>query len=267
MWSSSFFLPILNFFRDNIWQVILGILAIIVTITLWMIDHRRQQSRKILSYDIETDTPLVSVEKEFSDRISIAFDGRQLSAASLVILKFRNSGDLPISREDYIDPIQVDFTDRKILSVDIQEMEPKKLLSLYEIQKLNARQNVSNTENSIYVPPVHFNTYKKTKIKEFFSLKILLEGSKGDISVLGRLNEGAIQSSRRTRKKTNFDTLWVISAVGIGIGTYFGLIPKFVQDNFIFQFVEYTIYFYCSQQFFYHFFLFCAGIAQEDHTK
>lgn len=157
-------------FRDTIWQfigVFFGIVAIIVSVII----YRLQQAKKYLSYQVLSETSLLNVDKEVEQKIQILFEGNPVQTVYLLLIKFINSGNIPILPTDYLKAVNVVFNERcKILSAEILEKEPKSI------------DVTAKTENTrISLTPTLLNS------DDFFVLKILVSEFDGDVEVEGRI--------------------------------------------------------------------------------
>ena len=112
-----------NFMRDPMWQfigVVIALVALVVAITAIVIQLRR----KNLSYEV-VNIPLLTVEEEIAGILRILYDEQPVRDVRLIKIRLVNSGQLPITPEEYIEPITVDFGEEaKILSVDVFEKNP-----------------------------------------------------------------------------------------------------------------------------------------------
>ncbi|HEX9987244.1 MAG TPA: hypothetical protein VGE45_02055 [Chloroflexia bacterium] len=86
--------------------ILLSVLAIIVTI-------RVATKRKVLMYQILSQGPLPGLRSPAASTkiISLKLGRRVITNPDVVILKFANTGELPIEPSDYEMPIQVTFVD------------------------------------------------------------------------------------------------------------------------------------------------------------
>jgi hypothetical protein len=87
--------------------LVLGVLPPIFHLVAW----RPRQHRKELSYQILTDSPLVSSteRQELHRRLQILLDGRPTWDISVILLAVTNSGTSTIGVEDYAGPVEFDF--------------------------------------------------------------------------------------------------------------------------------------------------------------
>jgi hypothetical protein len=91
---------------------------------LWFINFRRKQ----LSYEILSNTPLISVQDELKGKIRILFADQPVSDVHLVLVKIVNSGDIAIRSADYEGRLAVLLDPEvQILMAEIAEMNPRNL--------------------------------------------------------------------------------------------------------------------------------------------
>jgi hypothetical protein len=132
--------------RDH-WQfitVIVGIIAIAITIIIYY----SQRQYKDLSYEIISNSPLITKSKEIESNVQIFFDKKPVNNVYLVILKLFNSGNIPISAKDYESPLTFNFGEQaSILSADVTKTEPR-----------NLRVNLKEINNKIILKPVLLNS-------------------------------------------------------------------------------------------------------------
>ena len=76
----------LEIIRDSLWQfitIVIAIIAIIISIILYLIQRRR----KSLSWEIISNTPLLSIDEEIKGDLQILFAGKPVQDIQLIILK------------------------------------------------------------------------------------------------------------------------------------------------------------------------------------
>jgi hypothetical protein len=117
--------------RDSIWQFILGASGIITAVFIYWL----QRSKKSLSYQILSETPLVTNEKALKQKIQILFEGETIPDAHLIVFKVFNDGNTPILSGDFAAPPRFFFGEgSKILSVEVTDSNPKSLKPTVTIQ-------------------------------------------------------------------------------------------------------------------------------------
>lgn len=117
----------IDLLRDPVWQfggVLLALVAIVISIIIYFL----QRQKKALSYSLVSITNLLTDHEEFEGKLQVLYEGQSAKNISLVILKFINSGNVPITSNDYERQLSILFgEDSKILSAVVIEMEPKNL--------------------------------------------------------------------------------------------------------------------------------------------
>lgn len=89
----------------------------------------RRHKRKRLSYEIISNTPLLSVKSEVKGRIKIYLDDRPVEDVNLIMIRITNIGNDPILSKDLTTPITINFDEAaKLLSVEIFERIPVDML-------------------------------------------------------------------------------------------------------------------------------------------
>jgi hypothetical protein len=123
-----------DFWRDSIWQFI-GVAASLVisvpSLIVAVVAYHKQRNRKAIGYKIVSDIPILSISKEVRGRTEILFDGKPINYIHLLILEVRNSGDIPIVSDDFLEPITFSFGDRvEVLDAEIVEVDPSNLKAI-----------------------------------------------------------------------------------------------------------------------------------------
>lgn len=153
--------------RDPIWQFV----GIIVGMAVAFLIFWLQQSRKELSYEIVSQTPLVSVQDEARSRLQISFDGKPVEDVTLIVLRLQNSGNVPITPADYIRPVTFNFgQSAAILSAEVTESVPS-----------NIGASIKTVSDTVELAPVLMNG------DDSMTLKVLLTRGDGTVSADARI--------------------------------------------------------------------------------
>jgi uncharacterized membrane protein YeaQ/YmgE (transglycosylase-associated protein family) len=120
-----------DFWRDGMWQsvgvitsIILGLLGLALTGLIFI----KQTKKKSISYEVLSDSPIISVLDEFRDNLEIKYKGNLVESLSLIVIRIFNSGNVPIEEQEYARPLLIDFSDQsEIISVNIIEETPENL--------------------------------------------------------------------------------------------------------------------------------------------
>jgi hypothetical protein len=89
----------MDILRDPIWQfvgAILGLIAIIISIMLFWIQHQR----KSLSFEIIHNAYLVRSKDEVKDKLKILYEKKPIENLLLLIVRLVNTGNVPILASD-----------------------------------------------------------------------------------------------------------------------------------------------------------------------
>lgn len=147
--------------------IILGLVAIIVTIILFILGKKKKR----LAYYIVSNTQLVGVENSIQDKIKILYDEKQVTNVHLISIKFINSGNESISVDDFDKPISIRYDSTvNVLTHEILEKNPKNLDAI-----------TIGKEEVIEVEPLLLN------IKDEFTVNILASNFDGDIDISARI--------------------------------------------------------------------------------
>lgn len=154
--------------RDPMTASILAILAIAITIIIFVF----QTNTKSLSYEIISNTQIVSVNEESKDKIQITFEGKLVEDVNLIVVEIANDGDIPITKADYESPIIIRPRDQgQILSAEIIEVSPSNLTI-----------PISVSQSAITFKEVLLNSEDKIR------LKLLVSNSNLNPEVITRIN-------------------------------------------------------------------------------
>jgi hypothetical protein len=129
--SASGFLN--DLWKNPIWNPLNVLVAVIIAVVGWYLIGKQREKRE-LSYIRLSDTSVVNVNKSFAEKVKITYLGVPTKTLQLVRLKIINTGNQPIKKEDYEEPITlVDHKINKDAKVtgfyifDFPEKSPKDL--------------------------------------------------------------------------------------------------------------------------------------------
>lgn len=110
--------------RDPAVQSIIAIVAVIVTVIIYL----KQRKRKSLGYEVFSFIPLSSVDPSTLGSnqqagLQFTFKGETVPQAHSISIKFTNSGNVPLPKEDYDEPISLSFGEAKVLALRAREMD------------------------------------------------------------------------------------------------------------------------------------------------
>jgi len=156
--------------RDPLWQfvgIILAIIAIIVTIILFLV----QRKKKALEYEIISQTPILSTAEEIAGQLQILFGGEPVQGVYLFVIKLLNAGNVPIVSSDYERQVRLNFgEDARVLTAEVSDVEPTGL----EIE-------ITIQDSFILLNPVLLNS------GDVIVVKALVSNYKDQFTVDGRI--------------------------------------------------------------------------------
>jgi hypothetical protein len=115
---------IVTILRDPMVRTILAVVAICITVALFLIARRR----KNLSYML-SDTRVLGVHEAVNpSRVEILFDGAPVADVRLVMITVNNSGNEPIKVDDFERPLRFGWEEpARILTAEVVEVSPETL--------------------------------------------------------------------------------------------------------------------------------------------
>lgn len=176
-------------FHDPYIQFVTGItiavIAILVGAFVALLVYFKQKNKKELSYTLVSSAPIVSVKPDVADRIKIYLDGNAITQAQLAVFSLKNTGNLAVKREDYDEPIVIEFPQCKILDANILSTRPKDLL------KPEDQKTFFKWGNSTL-------TLAKCLLnrKEELQFSVLVEGSEVEPKVRTRIVDGVLSKEK-----------------------------------------------------------------------
>jgi phosphate transport system substrate-binding protein len=225
-------------------SVIIGIVGIILAIVF----YARGKQTKRFAYEVVTDAGLVNPYKDMGDNIKIMLDGQELDDARLLVIKISNTGNTPIKRDDYDQPIRFRFPLHDILKCSIQDT------SLVPPGKEKEVLHLNNQENFVELRPPVLNAGDEFNIKIFTrgigrevtgwageratsnqrDRRGIVTQSKVDMHVEGHVTGGKIvKAITRAPLMTTRNLFFAIGIFLTGLLVFpsVGLIGAFVQGN------------------------------------
>ena len=111
---------------DPIWQFVgstIAFAAFVVSIYLFLLQRRK----KSLSYEILTDTDLLTIDETIKGNIKIVFDGNPIQNMTLIVLEVVNNGNVPITSSDFERSLTFSFGTSTVVSSEIIRKQPTSL--------------------------------------------------------------------------------------------------------------------------------------------
>src|SRR6266566_8266360 len=113
-------------------------------ITIW---YTGRQGRKEVVYNIISDTPILSLEKEIGNQVEVHFNNQIVINLRLIIAEVWNAGYVAIPPEEFISPITFSLASpATILDTEIVKKEPNSLDA-----------TLQRTSNSVILEPLLLN--------------------------------------------------------------------------------------------------------------
>lgn len=149
--------------------VVLGLLAIIVTVAVF----KREQQRKELSYAVLGHQVLVGPDFDPGDRLQILYDGEPVRVIEALVVKLANTGNVPIRPDDYEEGLAIVFgAGTRVLAARLWHSHP------YDIPALPL---LPEAANRIQFEPLLLNPY------DWFSITVVLGDFGGGPEVSARI--------------------------------------------------------------------------------
>lgn len=160
----------IDLLRDPVWQFVGAVLAAIA-IVIAVFFYYRQRKRKRLSYQILANTPVLTVDEQIRGKLKVSYEDIPVQNLKLLLLKFINTGNLPIATGDFERPLSISFdSEAKILSSEVIASSPSDLSP-----------SISATTHRIALSPLLLNP------KDNFTIKALVSEHQGPFSVTARI--------------------------------------------------------------------------------
>ena len=132
----------------------IAIIALILTLIIALY-FQWWRNRKNLSYEILSDTALLTSDEKIREKIQILYEGTPVKDVRLFILKIINNGSQPIKSDDFEKPLSFVFSeDAQILSIETVSVNPD-----------NLDVSVTSQLNKLSIAPILLNS------GDFFQLK------------------------------------------------------------------------------------------------
>jgi hypothetical protein len=130
-----------------------------------------QRNFKEISYEIISESSLLSVSKEVEGKLQILLDGNPVKGVHLILIRIINTGNLTVLPSDYLKNLSILFNvDANILSAEITNRNPKDIDTTLSFtnRSISFSSSLLNSNDAIVV---------KALVSEF----------DGDIEVTGRI--------------------------------------------------------------------------------
>jgi len=165
----------LEFLRDPAVQTVLAVLALVIAAAIYW----KQRTRKSLGYEVLSISPLSSVSPSTLGGyqkvgLKFTFDGVVISQAHFITARFANTGNVPIKKEDYDEPMSLSFgKSANVLAYRGLEKKPETI-------QLSLKPDAGDV-GKVVVDPTLLNS------KDSFVIEVLVSGFDGKITPRGRI--------------------------------------------------------------------------------
>lgn len=160
----------LELLRDPLWQFV-GVILALVALGATLLIYRLQQQRKALSVDVSSQNQLLTVKEELEGRLQILYDGKPTKDIRLLVINVFNSGNVPITAPDFVQPLTLDTGGTStILSAVITNADPVNLKATIDVDK-----------HHVTLVPLLLNS------KDSVTIKLLVSEFSDDVNIDGRI--------------------------------------------------------------------------------
>ncbi len=171
-------------------EIVLAAVGIAATFAVWSFD-RFMPGRKRIGYRVQMDTAIGMNPQDAHTLVQLRLirEGQEVSNATLALLRVENDGSKDIVRQDYQEPLSVEFSDRTIVGADVPDANPPNLAAM-----LTRNGGLRHDGGRLVLPRVPLNR------KDHFKLLVLLTGEpRGEVTVDGFLSGGRIRRNQQRR--------------------------------------------------------------------
>ena len=202
----------LELLRDPAWQFA-GVLVALLTVMVMLLVYRLQRPKKALSYEVVSKNQLLTVKEELQGRLQVLYEGQPAKDICLLVIRFFNSGNIPITTADYERSVSFGTgASSKVLSVAITDVNPKNLVT-----------NLTVEESRVTLQPVLMNS------KDSITLKLLVKEFEGTVAVDGRVvGVRAISNAGQTPRYQAFILVLgvILTVLGVSFAVHFTPKPE-----------------------------------------
>lgn len=180
-------------------ETILALAGLAATAVIWAVE-RFLPGRKRIGYRVQMDTPIGMNPQDAHSLVQLRLlrQEQEISDATLALLRIENDGSKDIVRQDYQEPLTVEFTGRTVIGVEVPDANPTDLISMLTRPGAGLRYS----GNRLHIPKVPLNT------RNHFKLLVLLSGTdeetagRGRARAGGEVSVGGFLSGGRIRRNT-----------------------------------------------------------------
>ncbi|TVL91875.1 substrate-binding domain-containing protein [Streptomyces sp. SAJ15] len=170
-------------------ETILALAGLVTTGVVWAVE-RFLPGRKRIGYRVQMDTAIgVNPQAAHSMvQLRLLRENREVPDATLALLRIENDGSKDIVRNDYQEPLTVDFPGRTIIGVEVPDANPSTLTAM-----LDRNGGLRPDGSRLAIPRVPLNK------RDHFKLLVLLSGSGDSVTLDGFLSGGRVRRNAQRR--------------------------------------------------------------------
>ncbi|MFD7661438.1 PstS family phosphate ABC transporter substrate-binding protein [Streptomyces sp. NPDC059788] len=112
-------------------ETLLAAAGVVVTAVLWAVE-RFLPGRKRIGYRVQMDTAIGMNPRDAHSLVQLRLlrQDQEITDATLALLRFENDGGKDIVRQDYQEPLSVEFTGRTVIGVEVPDANPPDLMGM-----------------------------------------------------------------------------------------------------------------------------------------
>ncbi|WP_244409326.1 hypothetical protein [Streptomyces albofaciens] len=112
-------------------ETLLAAAGLVATAALWAVE-RFLPGRKRIGYRVQMDTAIGMNPRDAHSLVQLRLLRRdqEITDATLALLRFENDGGKDIVRQDYQEPLTVEFTGRTVIGVEVPDANPPDLVGM-----------------------------------------------------------------------------------------------------------------------------------------
>ncbi|WP_346100092.1 PstS family phosphate ABC transporter substrate-binding protein [Streptomyces olivaceiscleroticus] len=162
-------------------ETILALAGLVATAVVWAVE-RFLPGRKRIGYRVQMDTPIGMNPQDAHSLVQLRLlrQEQEITDATLALLRIENDGSKDIVRQDYQEPLTVEFTGRTVIGVEVPDANPADLIGMLTRPGAGLRYS----GNRLHIPKVPLNT------RNHFKLLVLLSGTGQGPDTRGRTRPG-----------------------------------------------------------------------------
>lgn len=193
------------FLETNLVGIVAVLIALIVPVLLFI----KGKNHKELSYEIISNTPLITSDEEIRKKIKIVFEDEEIKEdVSLVLVRIVNTGNVSIKQEEFIENIVIGGDGEfKVFTAELKETSPS-----------NIKVEINNDANNmglIFISPLLLNP------KDEMTLKLLIASYENELKVSSRIV--GIREIIKVKEKTSSKVISLVLVINLVLAIFIAL--------------------------------------------